>query len=72
MSLACADEMLFAAVHESESGTKRTCGAGLTMSAVEGVTDISSNRAEVVDDAEGRHLIRALRLSAQRAGFRPA
>jgi hypothetical protein len=27
--------------------------AGLTMSAVEGGTDINSNRAEVVDGAEG-------------------
>ena len=40
MSLACADEMLFAAVHESESGTFRTCRGGLTMSALEGRTDM--------------------------------
>jgi hypothetical protein len=36
MSLACADEMLFAAVHESESGTFRTWWTGMTMSVLKG------------------------------------
>jgi hypothetical protein len=31
--------MLFAAMHESVHGTKRTCGSSLTMSASEGRTD---------------------------------
>src|ERR1700730_14270731 len=38
----------------SPFGTKGTCGAGLTMSAVEGGTDINSDRAEVPTNDGGR------------------
>jgi len=41
MSLACADEMLFAAVHESESGTERTNWAGLLMSVDRGRSEVA-------------------------------
>ena len=37
---------LFAAVHESVCGTKRTWRGGLTMSAVEGRTDMPRKRAD--------------------------
>ena len=42
MSLACADEMLFAAVHESESGTFRTSDCRCVMSVVGGEADIET------------------------------
>jgi hypothetical protein len=46
-----ADEMIeqestFAAVHESEAGTTRTCLSGLTMSAVGGRTDMPFKLAD--------------------------
>ena len=43
MSLACADEMLFAAVHESESGTNQTSKLWADMSAFGGEADSKSD-----------------------------
>ena len=39
-SIGAAIKMLFAAVHESGPGTKRTCRGGAATSALEGTTDV--------------------------------